>query len=151
MSAHKATIAWRRSSDDFDYERYNRSHEWSLAGVSLPASAAPEFLGDSDRVDPEEAFVASLSACHMLTFLAIASREGYVVDSYTDEATGILAHPEDKRLVMTRVTLRPRIEFGGDKQPDQAAMDRMHELSHRECFLANSVNTEIIVEAPVAG
>ncbi len=147
MSAHKAAIAWRRTSESFDYEEYSRNHEWRFDTVTVPASVAPGYRGDAGRVDPEEAFVASIAACHMLTFLAIASRKGFTVDSYRDEATGVLAKNDTGRLAVTRVTLRPRIEFGGAKLPDNAAIARMHGLAHDECFIANSVTTDIRIEA----
>lgn len=150
MSVHKARVAWRRETSSFDYAEYNRSHEWFFDETVVPASAAPAFLGDANRVDPEEAFVASVAACHMLTFLAIASRKRYIVESYDDQATGLMSKNGEGRLAITRVTLRPRIVFGGESPPDSAAVDRMHSLSHSECFIANSVRTEIVVEAPPA-
>ena len=150
MSAHKATIEWRRETDSFKYTDYSRNHVWRFDDNTIAASSAPGYLGDATRVDPEEAFVASLSSCHMLTFLAVASKKGFVVDSYLDEATGILAKNEQGRLAVTQVTLRPTVVFGGDKLPDAAAINRLHELSHQECFIANSVNTKVVVEQPKA-
>lgn len=147
MSVHKATIVWSRQSDSFDYAEYNRDHSWDFESVQVAASAAPGFFGDAERVDPEEAFVASLSSCHMLTFLALASKKRFVVDSYRDEATGILAKNADGKLAITRVTLRPVIGFSGERRPDASAIQRMHERSHQECFIANSVRTEVIIEA----
>ncbi|MBT8135992.1 MAG: OsmC family protein [Gammaproteobacteria bacterium] len=149
MSVHKATIVWRRQTDSFDYADYNRDHSWDFESVQVAASSAPGFLGDAARVDPEEAFVASLSSCHMLTFLALASKKRFVVDAYRDEATGVLAKNADGKLAVTRVTLRPVIDFSGDRQPDAAAIRKMHDRSHEECFIANSVRTEVVVE--VAG
>ena len=147
MSAHKAGIAWRRTTDSFEYNDYNRNHDWRFEAVTVPASAAAGYRGEAGRVDPEEAFVASIASCHMLTFLAIASRKGFTVDAYNDDATGIMSKNEAGRLAVTRVTLRPRIEFGGAKLPDAAAIARMHELAHKECFIANSVSTDVVVEA----
>ena len=147
MSAHKAGIAWRRTTDSFEYNDYNRNHDWRFEAVTVPASAAPGYRGEAGRVDPEEAFVASIASCHMLTFLAIASRKGLTVDAYDDDATGIMSKNDTGKLAVTRVTLRPRVEFGGDKQPDTAAITRMHELAHKECFIANSVSTDVVVEA----
>lgn len=148
MSVHKARVVWQRETESFAYPDYNRDHEWRFGSIVVPASAAPGFLGEEGRVDPEEAFVASVSACHMLTFLAIASRKRHVVDRYDDEATGILAKNPDGRLAITRVTLRPRIGFADGGVPDAVALERMHELSHAQCFIANSVRTEIVVESP---
>src|SRR3954451_6893325 len=118
MSEHKVTVDWKRETPDFAYETYNRDHDWAFdAGVTVRASANPTYQGSESCVDPEEAFVASLSSCHMLTFLAIAARKRYVVDNYRDEAVGVLAKDAAGRLAVTRVTLRPQVRFGGEKQP----------------------------------
>ena len=114
------------------------------------ASAAPEFLGRAELPNPEEALVAALSSCHMLTFLAVAARKRLVVNSYEDEAVGVMAKNEDGRLAVTRVVLRPRIVWGGERTPTAEEIARMHEISHRECFIANSVRTEVVVETPDA-
>ena len=148
MSEHQVTVIWQRSSDGFDCQQYNRAHRWLFGGgVEVPASAAPEFLGDADLVDPEAAYVASLSSCHMLTFLAIASRRRLVVDGYRDRATGWLAANSDGVMSMTRVVLRPRISWGSGCRVSSRQLGRMHELAHAECFIANSVKTEIVVES----
>ena len=116
MSEHKATIHRRRETADFKYEGYNRDHDWDFdAGTTIRASAAPAYLGSATCVDPEEAFVASVSSCHMLTFLAIASRKQYVVDDYRDDAVGVLEKDAAGRLAITRATLQPQVKFGGDK------------------------------------
>ncbi len=146
MSVHKATIEWQRETGSFQYAEYSRDHVWRFDETTISASAAPGYLGDEARIDPEQAYVASLSSCHMLTFLAVASKKGFVVDSYVDDATGVLAKNADGKLAMTRVTLRPNTVFSGDRLPDKTALDRMHELAHHECFIANSVRTEIVVE-----
>ena len=133
------------------YETYNRAHVWRFeSGITVNASSAPAFFGTPDRVDPEEAFVAAVSACHMLTFLAICARRKLVVDGYLDEAVGYLEKNAAGKLAMTRVELAPRITFAGEPPtPDQ--LDRLHEYSHRECFIANSVLSEIVVKSPDAG
>lgn len=147
MSEHRATISWKRRTDDFSYDVYNRSHTWTFDnGTELAASAAPAFRGDEDRIDPEEAFVASVSACHMLTFLALASRKRFVVDSYTDRATGRLEKNDAGRLAITSVTLRPQVEFGGERKPSGEQLDRLHHQAHEHCYIANSVKTSITVE-----
>ncbi len=147
MSEHKATIQWRRETPDFAYETYSRDHDWLFdAGITVRASANPAYLGSEQSVDPEEAFVASLSSCHMLTFLAIAARKRRVVDSYFDEAVGILAKDASGRLAITKVTLRPRVAFGGDKPPSPADIASMHDQAHHACFIANSVKTDVVVE-----
>ena len=147
MSEHTATIEWRRETPDFAYESYNRDHDWSFdAGVTVRASANPAYRGSEGCVDPEEAFVASLSSCHMLTFLALAARKRYVVDGYKDEAVGILGKDASGRLAMTKVTLRPRVAFGGEYPPSPDEVRRLHDQAHHHCFIASSVKTEVVVE-----
>ena len=147
MSAHHAYIEWRNSSDRLDYQAYDRSHLWKFrGGTLLKASAAVEFLGKQEFVNPEEAFVASLSSCHLLTFLAIASRKGYVVSSYTDHAVGYLEKNSNGRMAVTRVVLDPEITFTGQSVPAPEIVQKMHEQSHKECFIANSVTTEVSVK-----
>ena len=147
MSTHTATITWTRRATGFDYETYNREHEWSFSGGQrLNASAAPEYKGSEDCVDPEEAFAASLASCHMLTFLAIASKKRLVVDSYTDEAVAHLEKNAEGLLAVTRVELHPKISFSGEKVPTADEIERMHDSAHRNCFIANSVKTEVTVE-----
>jgi organic hydroperoxide reductase OsmC/OhrA len=147
MSDHTATIEWRRETPDFAYETYNRDHDWSFdAGITVRASATPAYQGNPACVDPEEAFVASLSSCHMLTFLAIAARRRYVVDAYHDEAVGVLGKDASGRLAMTKVTLRPRVTFGGENVPDDEELRRLHDQAHHACFIASSVKTEVTVE-----
>ncbi len=148
MSEHHATIDWKRATADFLYESYNRDHDWTFdAGITVPGSAAPAFKGSESRVDPEEAFVASLSSCHMLTFLAFAAKQRYIVDSYRDEAVGVLSKDAAGNLAITKVTLRPRIVFSGDQQPTREQLSELHDRAHHACFIANSVKTEIAVES----
>ncbi len=147
MSEHNVTVEWKRETPDFAYQTYNRDHDWRFdAGVTVRASATPEYLGSPSCVDPEEAFVASLSSCHMLTFLAIAARKRYVVDGYRDEAVGLLGKDASGRLAMTRVTLRPAVTFGGETAPDPGELRQIHDQAHHACFIANSVKTEVVVE-----
>jgi organic hydroperoxide reductase OsmC/OhrA len=135
MSEHKAKIIWARNGVEFGYKTYGRDHLWRFEnGVEVPASAAPAYLGNPERVDPESAFVAALSSCHMLTFLAVAANKGFMVEK----------NPNGK-LAITRVELRPTIVFGGEKQPTQADLDWLHDKAHRECFIANSATTEVAV------
>ena len=144
MSEHKANIKWTRGSVDFAYKTYSRDHSWRFDnGVEVPASAAPAYLGNAQRVDPEAAFVAALSSCHMLTFLALASNKGFVVDSYEDSAIGHLEKNAGGKLAITRVELHPKIIYGGAKQPTPADLEWLHDKAHRECFIANSVTTEV--------
>jgi organic hydroperoxide reductase OsmC/OhrA len=147
MSEHKVTVDWKRETPDFAYETYSRDHDWTFdAGVTVRASANPGYLGSENCVDPEEAFVASLSSCHMLTFLALAVRRRYVVDGYHDEAVGVLAKDTSGKLAMTRVTLRPRVRFGGDKVPGPEVVRQLHDQAHYACFIASSVKTDVVVE-----
>jgi organic hydroperoxide reductase OsmC/OhrA len=143
MSEHAATVRWERTTDSFAYTDYNREHLWQTEGApDIHASAAPEFLGRPDHIDPEQALVASISSCHMLTFLAICARKRIVVDSYVDRAKGYMERNEQGALAVTRVVLAPQIRFDGEA-PDDATLDRIHHQSHQDCFIANSVRTEI--------
>jgi organic hydroperoxide reductase OsmC/OhrA len=147
MSEHHATIDWKRETPDFAYETYNRDHNWRFdGGVTVRASANPAYLGGESCVDPEEAFVASLSSCHMLTFLALAAKKRYVVDSYRDQAVGILAKDAAGNLAVTKVTLRPEVRISGDKLPTTEELRQLHDRAHHACFIANSVKTEVVVE-----
>ncbi len=147
MEAHKAIIDWKRGDKEFTYQTYSRDHDWTFeGGISVRASAAPDFLGNADLVDPEEAFVAALSSCHMLTFLAVAAKKRFVVESYRDEAVGYLEKNSEGKLAMTRVVLRPEVRFGGDKLPAPDELEKIHDTAHHQCFIANSVTTEVSVE-----
>jgi organic hydroperoxide reductase OsmC/OhrA len=145
MSEHKATVKWSRDGRDFTYKTYSRDHVWIANGNEIPASAAVAYLGSPDRVDPEAALVAALSSCHMLTFLALAANKGFVVESYEDDAVGHLDKNAAGKLAITRVELHPRIAYGGSKQPTAADLDWLHDKAHRECFIANSVTTDVRV------
>jgi organic hydroperoxide reductase OsmC/OhrA len=147
MSEHDVTVAWTRTTDDFRFESYVRNHTWRFGtGGTVEASAAAEYRGDPTRVNPEEALVAALSSCHMLTLLAIAARKGYVVDAYEDHAVGRLEKNSAGRLAVTQVTLRPRVAFSGAVRPDAAQLRSLHEQAHAGCFIANSVTTDVRVE-----
>ncbi len=151
MADYNATIRWFASpGEDFAKGQYSRAHSWSFdGGAIVDASASPTIVpppwANPEGVDPEEAFVASLSSCHMLFFLDFARRSGVIVTSYEDEADGEMHKGDDGRIRITKVTLRPQIVFGGD-EPDQAAIDALHHKAHEACFIANSVTAEISVE-----
>ena len=153
MATHHATIRWSASpGEDYAKGQYSRAHEWRFdGGAVVPASASPHVVpapwSDAAGVDPEEAFVASLSSCHMLFFLDFARRAGFVADSYVDEAEGVMEKGADGRMWMSRVTLRPRAEWSGEA-PDAAALADLHHKAHDACFIANSVKTEVRVLAP---
>ena len=148
MSEHKITLTWKRGDTPFEYQKYSRDHTWKFeGGHEMPASAAPAYLGNPKLVDPEEAFVASLSSCQMLTFLAIAAKKKFVLDEYVDEAVGHMEKNAEGRLAITRVKLRLRLKFSGDKQPTAEEIEEMNHMAHEQCFIANSVKTEITIEA----
>jgi len=148
---YKAQIIWRRGDAVFTDNRYSRGHTWRFdGGVDVPASSSPLSvrvpLSVEAAVDPEEAFVASLSSCHMLWFLSIAAKKGFRVDDYADEAVGVLAKNAAGKLAMTRVTLRPRVRFSGDKRPSAEELSKLHHEAHEECFIANSVTADVRCE-----
>lgn len=146
MSEHKAAVIWSRGGKDFAYKSYSRDHVWRFDnGVEVPGSATPAYLGNPQRVDPEAAFVAALSSCHMLTFLALASNKSFVVDSYEDHAVGHLEKNAAGKLAVTRVELHPQIVFSGARTPTAADLDALHDKAHKECFIANSVTTDVHV------
>lgn len=147
MAEHRARIEWTREGASFAYPDYSRDHQWRLSEQLLSASAAPRFLGTASKADPEEAFVAALSSCHMLTFLAICSHKKITVDYYQDDAIGYLEKNEQGKLVITRVQLRPQVRFAQDCAPSPEELDALHQQSHEDCFLANSVNTRIEILA----
>lgn len=152
MAEHKTIIDWKCSGPDFLKGRYSREHTWSFdGGVTVPASPASSVVpvpwSNPAHVDPEEAFVASVASCHMLTFLFLAARAGYEVESYRDEAVGIMTKNERGVPWVSLITLRPVIAYGGEKRPDAAAVADLHHRAHEQCFIANSVKTEVKVEA----
>lgn len=148
MSEHKITLEWKRESESFSYDSYNRDHVWVFeGGARVPASAAPAYRGNPAHVNPEEGLVAALSSCHMLTFLAIAAKKRLVVDRYSDKAVGFLEKNQKGKLAITRVILHPRVAFGGTTPPTPEQIAALHEGAHSECFIANSVTTEVTVEA----
>jgi organic hydroperoxide reductase OsmC/OhrA len=147
MSEHRATVRWTRTSDDFTTESYNRAHELDFGhGVTVPASSAPDYFGDEDRVDPEQGFVAALSSCHMLTFLALAAKRRFVVEAYDDEAVGYLEKNAEGRMAMTRVRLRPKARFAEGAAPDPETLAQLHEKAHKYCFISNSVTSEVDID-----
>jgi len=145
MSEHVATISWKRVGEGFDIQTYSRDHRWRFEnGIEVSASAAPNYRGNPACVDPESAFVASISSCHMLTFLAICARRRIVVNGYADRAIGHLERGPNGKYAMTRVELRPQIEFEGTA-PTAQELHALHEQSHADCFIASSVTTAISV------
>jgi len=151
MSEHQARIRWnRQTTERFVDLRYSRAHTWEFdGGVTVPASSAvsavPLPYSKAENVDPEEAFVAAIASCHMLTFLYLAAKEKLVVDFYDDVALGKMARNSQGKLAVTAVQLAPKIQFSGRESPTQADIDRLHHAAHEECFIANSVLTTISV------
>ena len=147
MSEHKASIQWKRDTEDFNIKTYNRDHEVHFEnGVVIPASAAVDFNGNSQLNNPEDLFVASVLGCHMLTFLAVASIKKFTVDLYTDNAEGILEKDSSGKMVMNRIILRPQIVFSGSHNPTPQELEELHEKAHNGCFIANSIKSVVIIE-----
>lgn len=151
MGEYTARLEWQRDGAVFTDNRFSRAHRWRFdGGADVPGSASPLIvpppLSDPAAIDPEEAFVAAIASCHMLWFLALAARAGFVVDHYRDAAIGIMENIESGKQAITRVTLRPDIGFSGDKQPSPDELQTLHHKAHDNCFIANSVRTQITVE-----
>jgi len=153
MATHEylARIHWQRGSAPFTDKRYSRGHTWRFdGGLEIPASSSPHVvrvpMSVEAAIDPEEALVAALSSCHMLSFLWLAAKAGWRVDEYSDEATGLMGGNGAGRMAIVRVTLRPRVSFSGEQLPEHADITRLHHDAHQECFIANSVTTEVGVE-----
>jgi organic hydroperoxide reductase OsmC/OhrA len=151
MSTYTATISWERGAAAFLDGRYSRRHLMCFdGGAVVTGSSSPQVVpvpgSDPAAVDPEEAFVASLSSCHMLWFLDIASRRKFRVDRYTDEALGVMEKNAEGKVAMTLVTLRPKVEFSGERTPTREEIEAMHHAAHVECYIANSVKTEVRCE-----
>jgi organic hydroperoxide reductase OsmC/OhrA len=151
MSQHKATIHWQYSGIDFIKGKYSREHVWEFdGGISIAASPSPSVVlppySNPANVDPEEAFVAAVASCHMMSFLYVASKAGIGVTSYSDEAVGVLTKNAAGKYWISKVTLRPRIEFSG-ATPSVEQVQQLHHAAHDECYIANSIKTEVMVDA----
>jgi len=151
MHTYTATVTWSRGEQAFTDGKYSRAHRWRFdGGVDVPASSSPQVvrppLSDEAAVDPEEAFVAALSSCHMLFFIDFARRAGFRIDRYEDQAEGIMAQDAEGRTAMTVVTLRPAIAFSGERLPTAEEIEALHHKSHEACFIANSVRSEVRIE-----
>jgi organic hydroperoxide reductase OsmC/OhrA len=152
LHRYETQITWRRDGAKFTDNRYSRGHEWSFdGGVKVKASASPSVVplpySVAEAVDPEEALVAAASSCHMLSFLFLAAKRGFVVDSYIDDAFGVMEKNAGGRLFISRITLRPEIKFSGESLPTEAQLQSLHHAAHEECFIANSLKSEVVVEA----
>ena len=153
MHRYTAKIDWQREGDDFGRGRYSRAHHWSFdGGIRVAASASPLVVplpfSNAQAIDPEEALVAAAASCHMLSFLHVASKRGFVVERYEDDAEGTMERNPRGRYAITRITLRPRIVFAAGRQPTPADLATLHHVAHEECYIANSISAEIVVDAP---
>jgi len=151
MARYTAEILWLRNDQDFLDNRYSRAHCWRFdGGQEVAASSSPHVVplpwSDASAVDPEEACVASLSSCHMLWFLSLAAKQGFQVDRYSDQASGVMARNDEGRIAMTEVVLRPQVSFSGARLPDNAQLHALHHEAHEQCFIANSVKTQVRCE-----
>ncbi|MFC3032630.1 OsmC family protein [Pseudoalteromonas fenneropenaei] len=152
MSKYSATVFWQRGLDEaFIDNRYSRAHQWQFdGGVVVPASASPSIVPEphavAANVDPEEAFVAALSSCHMLFFLSLAAKQQWQVERYQDNAEGLMAKNPQGRMAMTQVWLRPQALFAAGTEVTEAQLNALHHKAHELCFLANSVLTDILIE-----
>ena len=148
---YNVKIFWKKKTEEiFTDKKYSRAHIWTFdCGIELPTSSSPHVVplpfSDDNAVDPEEAFVASVSSCHMLSFLPIAADNNFIVESYEDNAEGVLTKNKEGILSMTKITLRPKILFSGDNIPTREQLDELHHQAHEDCFIANSVKTKISI------
>ena len=156
MHEYTAQVHWQRQGAAFTDKRYSRGHNWRFdGGITVPGSSSPLSVrvpySVTEAVDPEEAFVAAISSCHMLWFLDIAARAGWVVDDYLDDAVGVMTANAQGKQWISLVTLRPRIRFAGASPPDASEVARLHHVAHEECYIANSVRSEVRVDLPLPG
>lgn len=152
MHKYEAKVSWSRNGAKFLGQQFSRGHEWAFdGGIKIPASASPQVvrapLSVAEAIDPEEALVAAASSCHLLTFLSLASRQGFVIDAYEDNAFGQMEKNEKGKFAITKITLRPKIQFSGEKLPTAAELSALHHAAHEECYIANSIKSEVTVEA----
>ena len=152
MSEYKVRVNWKRKGPDFLKGKYSREHTWTFdGGVTLAASSSPSVVpapwSDPKAVDPEEAFVAAVSSCHMLTFVWLASRQGFQLDSYQDDGVGVMTKNEKGTPWVSLVTLRPRLVWSGEKKPTEQEIEHLHHQAHEQCFIAASIKTEVKVES----
>jgi organic hydroperoxide reductase OsmC/OhrA len=152
---YRATVKWKHDGSAFTDQRYSRGHSWSFdGGITVPASSSPLSVrlpySVAEAVDPEEAFVAALASCHMLTFLYVAAKQGFVVDEYADDAVGEMSKNERGKMWVSKVTLAPAVTFAGEKRPSAEQLDELHHLAHEECYIANSVKSEVVVQGAMS-
>ncbi len=147
MSEHTAALSWSRRGHDFTYETYSRDHTVTFEnGQKALGSSAPDFVGNPEALNPETLLVGALASCHLLTFLAVCAKRGYVVESYEDAASGVLEKNAEGKMAITRITLRPKVVFAESKQPTAEERAKLHERAHANCFIGNSIRAEVTVE-----
>ena len=147
MPEHTAALSWSRRGHDFTYETYSRDHVVTFEnGQKALASSAPAFVGNPEALNPETLLVGALASCHLLTFLAVCAKRGYVVESYDDAASGVLEKNAEGKMAITRITLRPKVVFGADKVPTAEELAKLHERAHANCFIGSSIRAEVTVE-----
>ncbi len=147
MSEHIAKVFWVAETHRDNSATYSRDLQVRIGkDIVIPASAAEEYSGSPEKADPEQLFVSALASCHMLYFLAICEGQGYKVLQYQDAAKGIVSKWEEGGFWVSEIILRPRVEFGSSKQPDQQALERLHHRAHKGCFIANSIKTKVVIE-----
>jgi len=154
MSTYTAKISWKSDSPEtFTKNRYTRGHTWSFdGGIEMPASSSPHAVrvpfSIEAAVDPEEALVASASSCHMLTFLWVAAKKGFRIDSYEDDAVGEMSEGLLGKQWISKITLDPKIEWSGDPRPTAEEITEMHHEAHEGCYIANSIKSEVVIKNP---
>ncbi|MBM5573234.1 OsmC family protein [Deefgea sp. CFH1-16] len=151
MSEHSSEVIWARNGQDFIDNRYSRKHLLRFdGGIEVAGSSSPHVvpipMSDAAAIDPEEAFISSISSCHMLWFLSIAAKQKFCVDRYFDKAIGVMAKNLDGKVAMSVVTLKPEVVFSGETLPTQDQINNMHHQAHEACFIANSIKTEVRLE-----
>lgn len=152
MHEYQASIQWRQTEGNFVDGKYSRKHTWIFDGnLRIPASASPQIVNepfsDPDAIDPEEAFVASLASCHMLWFLSLAAKRNFIVINYEDTAQGLMEKNSEGNLAITKVILQPLVTFNNDDNINQQVIEKVHEQAHQQCFIANSVKSNIIIDS----
>ncbi|MFK5986102.1 MAG: OsmC family protein [Pseudomonadota bacterium] len=146
-SEHKVKLHWQKETESFAYKDYNREHDLIFSDKTIVrASSAPQFMGDPDAVDPEQSYVSAIASCHLLFFIAFCSKKRLSLLDYKDSAIGILEPSEQGALWISKVILTPQVTFAAGEKPENEELERLHAMAHKNCFLANSVKTEVVIE-----
>lgn len=150
MGSHHTSIKWQRDGQDFNYETYHRDFTIQFGGGKVIQGSNPkEYFGNPELPNSEELLMSALAGCYMQTFLAIASKQGYIIDTYSDEASGVSTKNEQGKVRIAEITLHPKIKFSGSKIPDESAINKIRDKAHEYCFIANSLNSQITIEVAV--